>query len=237
MENKTISIILPHYNHTEYLYESVQSIINQTCSNWTLLLINDDPRVDILNYGLLDSRIIVYQDGYNKGQPTRLNEGINYSHSDYIAFQDADDISISQRLELSLKYINGFDAIYSDAVVLFRNGTNKYITSPEPTLKTLETKCFGCFASTMMRTDLAKETLFDESVGYGNDWIWWIKVMKKNPKVRKIPFPLYFYRDYSSNFRLRTVNKFQTIKSRIHKRKMQKILMEQVKNAHKITQI
>ena len=217
MKHKTITVILPQYNHRAYLFEAVQGIINQTYPHWELLIMNDEPGLDLTWYELLDNRIHVYHAGERKGQAIRLNEGIELAESDYIAIHDCDDVSIPQRFELSLKHIQGYDALIGDGIILFKDGIQKYVSSNEPSLETLKTDSFGCFGSTFIKTDLAKRTLF-KPVKYGNDWIWWIRIMKQHPKVFRLPMPLYFIRYYTSNYRLNPTTKIQAVKARIHKK-------------------
>ena len=212
-----ITVILPQFNHRAYLYEAVQGIISQTYPHWKILIMNDEPGLELDWYELLDERIQVYQDGKRKGQAVRLNEGIALADSDFIAIHDCDDVSIPQRFELSVKYIQGYDALYGDGIMLLKDGTQKYMSSNTPSLEILKTDSFGCFGSTFIRTDLAKRTPF-RPVKYGNDWVWWIRIMKQNPMVVRLPLPLYFIRYYTSNYRVNPTNKFQAIKARIHKK-------------------
>ena len=222
-----ITVVLPHYNHRAYLMESVQSILDQTYENWEMIILNDDPNCNLNTYEYLDKRIIVIQDGERKGQAARLNEGIQYAKGEFIAFHDADDYSIPDRFRISLKWIDGYDVVYGDGIVLLRDGIKKYIQSPDPSINVLKSyQGIGVFASTMIRTDFAKKVPFDPDIGYGNDSIWWISVMGNNGNARRIPLPLYYYRNYTSHFRVNSFNKFQTIISRIHKKKIDKELKE-----------
>jgi len=105
MSSPLISVIMPVYNAGEYLRPALLSIINQTYSNWELIIADDgstDGCLDNLSE-LNDLRIKVLRDNINKGIAARLNQMIDLANGDYIARMDADDISLPNRLELQIK--------------------------------------------------------------------------------------------------------------------------------------
>ena len=99
-DSPAISVILPTYNCAEYLEESIQSILNQTFSDFELIIVNDGSTDDTDNIlaSLKDSRVRVYRQ-LNHGLSKTLNRAILLSRSNLIARQDADDISLPDRLE------------------------------------------------------------------------------------------------------------------------------------------
>ena len=101
-----ISVILPTYNCAEYLNESIQSILNQTFTDFELIIINDgstDDTDSILTL-LQDSRVRVYRQN-NQGLSKTLNRAIHLAKSNLIARQDADDISLPYRLEKQYDFL------------------------------------------------------------------------------------------------------------------------------------
>jgi len=197
-----ISVITPCYQHRQYLPQAIGGILKQTIDDFELILVNDEPTSDLCLYEKIDNRIVVLQDGCNKGQPARLNEGVAYARGDYIAFQDADDWSLPYRLELSLAMIDEYDALISDAISVQADSMT-YIKSPHPLVGVIRQRSFGVFSSTFIRAEIAKEVFFRHNVGYGNDRCWWIDLFRTFPelRVRRINIPLYYYRNYSSTFR------------------------------------
>ncbi|MBA4373071.1 MAG: family 2 glycosyl transferase [Thermodesulfovibrio sp.] len=101
-----VTVLLPVFNGMPYLPEAVDSILNQTLQDFTLLIIDDgstDGSSSYLN-GLHDPRVrIVYQE--NQGQGAALNRGIGLCDTEYIARMDADDISLPRRLEFQVDYM------------------------------------------------------------------------------------------------------------------------------------
>ena len=200
--NPLVTVLLPHYKHEAYLYDAVKSIINQTYKNWELLILNDDPKSDLSYYKYLDNRIKVYEDGVRSGQGYRLNYGINEAKGEYICIQDADDVSIPERLKLSVDFAKKYnlDMMYSDSIVLKENGKRGYRQSPDWDAKLLIKQNIGGFGSTLIRTEIAK-IVHIRNRGYGKDWEWKARLSLITDRIKRLPFPLYYYRSYTSQIR------------------------------------
>ncbi len=99
----SISVVMSVYNGANYLQESVESILAQTFTNFEFIIINDgstDNTWEILTkYADQDKRIILIQNKENIGLTKSLNKGIELAHGEYVARQDADDISLPERFE------------------------------------------------------------------------------------------------------------------------------------------
>ena len=106
-EKPLVSIILPVFNGGPHLALAINSIINQSYSNWELILMDDgstDGAVESIK-AIHDSRIKVFSDGVNKGLATRLNEAVHRAKGIYIARMDSDDICFPERLEKQVKHL------------------------------------------------------------------------------------------------------------------------------------
>ena len=95
MKNPLTSIILPTYNNSSYLPNSIESILAQSYENWELFIINDgsidDTENVIKNYTEKDPRIIYLKNEKNLGIQKSLNEGFKRATGEYIAHIDDDD--------------------------------------------------------------------------------------------------------------------------------------------------
>lgn len=102
------SVIIPIYNAEKTLHISVDSIIEQTYSDWELILVNDGSRDSSLSicqkYASADSRIVVI-DQDNSGAGATRNRGIKEAKGDYLVFCDADDFYEKTALEIFAKAI------------------------------------------------------------------------------------------------------------------------------------
>jgi glycosyltransferase involved in cell wall biosynthesis len=105
-----ISIIMPVYNSGDYLAKALDSIINQTYKNWKLICVDDgstDNSNEILrNYSKSDDRIKVVTFKKNKGLTFALNKALTLADGNYIARMDSDDISLPERLEKQVKFLD-----------------------------------------------------------------------------------------------------------------------------------
>ena len=108
MHKPIVSVILPVYNEEKYIGSAVDSILSQSLKNIELIIIDDgstDKTLSILQTYKKDSRVrIVSQE--NSGLATALNNGIAISQGKYIARQDADDLSVQDRLEKQVNYMD-----------------------------------------------------------------------------------------------------------------------------------
>ena len=110
-----ISVVIPAYNAEIYLSEAIESIINQTFKDFELIII-DDSSVDnsweiIKKYSLQDNRIKIYRNEVNLGIAGNRNKGISLSSGEYLAWQDADDISIATRLERQVSFMEAHQEV------------------------------------------------------------------------------------------------------------------------------
>jgi len=121
---KKISILMCIHNGIEFINESVFSIINQTCTNWELLIgINGFPAnssvfqtakyiQDI--YG--DGKITVYDFPDIKGKAKTLNRLIPLCKNDYVAILDVDDMWLPEKLKTQIPFLNNYDVVGSNCV-------------------------------------------------------------------------------------------------------------------------
>jgi glycosyltransferase involved in cell wall biosynthesis len=104
-----ISVIMPAYNAAKYLGTSIQSILNQTYSDFEFIIINDtstDNTAQILSkYQAIDSRISIITHTKNTGIVGALNDGLDVAVGKYIARMDDDDISMPDRFEKQIEFL------------------------------------------------------------------------------------------------------------------------------------
>ena len=117
-----ISILIPIYNGVEFIDESVMSVINQTYTEWELLIgINGHPEnssvfITAKEYENKSNKIRVFDFFNIKGKSNTLNEMIKYCNYDYVAILDVDDIWEPEKLEIQSKLLNIYDVIGTKCV-------------------------------------------------------------------------------------------------------------------------
>jgi glycosyltransferase involved in cell wall biosynthesis len=116
----TVSVIMPTYNRTSEIRESILSVLNQTFKDLELIVVNDggtDEVGNIIN-NFNSSSIKYYKIRMNKGLSGALNEGLIRANGRYIAYLDDDDIYHPNHIEKLVDFIEKnpeFDCIYSHA--------------------------------------------------------------------------------------------------------------------------
>lgn len=97
-----ISVLMSVYNGERWLNEAIQSVLNQTLTDFEFVIVNDgskDRSLEIINqFALRDHRIVVV-DKPNTGLADSLNQGIKQARGDWIARIDADDLCASERIQ------------------------------------------------------------------------------------------------------------------------------------------
>jgi glycosyltransferase involved in cell wall biosynthesis len=107
MSKPLISVLLPFYNAGSDFKTALQSILNQTYTNWELLLCDDASTDDSLEVArsIRDERVIVWSSGKNKGLAPRLNECIDRARGEFIARMDSDDVSYPERFRTQVDFL------------------------------------------------------------------------------------------------------------------------------------
>lgn len=107
MNTPLVSVVLPVYNGEKYLNEAIDSILNQTFTDFEFIILNDGSTDEteeiILSYA--DPRIRYVKNETNLQIVKTLNKGISLAKGKYIARTDADDFSLPHRLAIQLKYM------------------------------------------------------------------------------------------------------------------------------------
>jgi glycosyltransferase involved in cell wall biosynthesis len=186
-----ISVLMSVYNGEKWLHDSIESILNQTISDYEFIIVNDgsiDNSLEIIkNYQKKDNRIIIV-DKKNTGLADSLNQGIKIARGEWIARIDADDISIPTRLELQYEYTHKIsDVIFVGSGMIqvdsFGNQIKKY-NYPEKHKDLLSNlklvKKFPPHSSAFYNTRIVKEIGgYRPRIERGQDWDLWLRLSTK----------------------------------------------------------
>ena len=206
-----ISVIIPVYNGETTIHETIQSVLNQTYSNFELLIINDgstDKTLEVIS-SFKDSRIQVFS-YQNAGQGASRNRGLNQAKGEYVSFIDADDLWTVEKLEDQLTamqqypeaavvyswtdYVNELGEFISHAPQRFYQG-NVYT-------RLLLSDFIGSGSNVLIRKSAILELNgFDQSLPPAEDWDMWLRLAARYP-FTVVPKPQILYRvsPHSSSF-------------------------------------
>ncbi len=200
-----VSIIMPVYNAEAYVRESIDSILKQTYSEFELLIVDDgsyDKSLFICQ-SFFDPRIRILKNNENKGYLKSVNIAFSECKGELITFQDADDFSALDRVEILVKELvaDGEVALCGTQCYFLKGlkAQSSYypITNEEILLSASqgETALF-CGASVMFRkgllTDIGGYREVFNRIG-SEDVDWFLRVIEKY-KVKNLETALYYYR-------------------------------------------
>ena len=203
MTNPKVTVLMSVYNGERYLREAIDSILNQIFKDFEFLIINDgstDGTAEILQ-SYHDPRIKIINNEKNMGLTKSLNKGLRIAKGEYIARQDADDVSLPQRLEKEVAFLDqnkkvglvctNYVRINEKGKVLHRI---KCLTEDEELKeKLLETNLFP-HGLVMFRAEcIEKVGLYREEFKSAQDYDLWLRISEVYD-MANIPQLLYKYR-------------------------------------------
>lgn len=217
-QDKKISIIMGVYNCANTLKESIDSIIVQTYDNWEFIICDDgskDNTVEILKEykNQYPEKFKILYNSKNKGLNATLNRCLSHARGEYIARQDGDDISLPERFEEEVAFLEQhrkYAFVSSNMSFFDENGIWGEWKNPERPQREdflKQSPCF-CHAPCMIRREafLAVDG-YTEKDRYlrCEDVNLWYKLYAKGYKGYNIQRPLYMMRDDQNAYKRRTV--------------------------------
>ena len=183
--NELVSIIMPSYNTGNFIKETIDSVINQTYSNWELIIVDDcsnDNTEEVVN-NIKDKRIKWMKNEVNSGAAVSRNKALKVANGRYIAFLDSDDLWKKDKLEKQIRFMkeNNYYFSYTNYIEIDENSNlnGKKITGPKKiTRNGMFNYCWpGCLT---VMYDVSKIGLIQiEDIKKNNDYAIWLKICKK----------------------------------------------------------
>lgn len=189
MNNKLVTVIIPVFNSSNTIRDCLNSILNQTYTNWEAICIDDgstDNSVSIINeYIQIDNRFKLLEQENSK-QAVARNNGIKHANGDFVAFLDSDDIALSYRLELQVSFLlNNMDISVLGGARININVENSEIKST--TFHQLHNKilkkdilyfCPFTTSTVMIRKEVFSKYLFTSNATPVEDYYLWLNMSK-----------------------------------------------------------
>lgn len=209
-----IDIIIPVYNGEKFIAQAIESILNQTFNDFTVIIVDDgsqDSTVEeIERYMKNDSRIVLFKNPH-QGQPKTINKGLLETSNTYICFLDADDLWLPTKLERQIDFLENntqTDVLFTMIQEFedFDKGTlQKYDARPHP-MKGVQ-KSTIMFRSTL----LDQFGLFDENQYMAVFINWYRQLIRQGVQEHILDKVLVKRRVHDSNF-TKTINRKDYLK-------------------------
>lgn len=207
-----VSILMPVYNTAPYLREAMDSMLAQTFTDFELIVLNDcspDNADEILDtYD--DPRIVRYKGEKNVGLSNVLNVGIEMAQGNYIARMDSDDVSLPNRLQVQMDFLESHPEIdlCSCGMQLFGARDEVWIREQNPEKVKITALFFSpiLHASSVWRKECfeQKGLRFRQKMVPAEDYDLWTRALLKGLKLVNLPDVLYRYRIHDAQATLQT---------------------------------
>lgn len=207
-----ISILMPAFNAESYLKDSINSILNQSYTDFELLVCDDcstDNTWEVIQ-SIQDPRLKIFKNKENQGYLKTSNFLVSHAVGEYISFQDADDLALPDRFMKLKKHLidNKLDLVGSYCGVI-RNGEEvlsiiKYSGTFNEIKKDLIYKSHPpfCGSAILVKTNIIAQCgLYDvnfDRIG-AEDYDWIYRVALEGFKLGNVSEPLYLYRQHNQS--------------------------------------
>ena len=212
-----ISIITPTYNCGKFIEETIQSVLNQTYTNWEMIIVDDcstdNTKEVVEKYVKIDSRIKYFLLENNSGAAVSRTKAMELANGNYIAFLDSDDLWLPNKLEAQLKFMkeNNYLFTCTDYEQIDENGNSlnrviktKFKTDYNGVLLT----CPVGNSTVMYNVDkLGKFAV--PNIRKRNDDALWLQILKKEKYIYGMNEVLMKYRIRSNSI---SSNKLELVK-------------------------
>ncbi len=199
-----ISVVLPVYNGEKYVRQSVESVLNQSYSDFELILVNDcstDGTKEILQeYANSDKRVKLIDNSDNLKLPESLNRGFEQAYGEYWTWTSHDNIYEANAFEKMADVLEGdrhIGMVYSDYCLIDADGAaveKKVLDSPKMLLT--GNVVGACF---LYRSSVAKKVgLYDKNLFLAEDYDYWLRIYEA-AKLYHLNECLYRYRAHDES--------------------------------------
>lgn len=225
MKKIKIVVLMSIYQNDKkkWVCDSINSILNQSESNFHLLLsidgyINEELKKEINSFKE-NPKITIFIYNEKKGLATRLNQMIDFSISnfefDYFARMDADDICTLDRLEIQYNFLSknkNIDIIGSSVIEMDQNEKPLNVKKMEPSHEILKKniirKCPLNHPTVMMKREIfLNNHRYDQNLMNTQDYMLWVNLMANGYKFSNIEKPLLYFRISNNFYSKRGLNK------------------------------
>jgi glycosyltransferase involved in cell wall biosynthesis len=200
------------HNGERWLDMAIQSIVQQTYTNWEFIIIDDasnEATQNILNKYKHDAKFRIVRTETNNGLTKNLNLAIDMCRGEFIARMDADDVSLPGRFQKQVVFFQQFpqtDVVAGFIEFIDENGNSKgiwkedrkYITH-EQIRKILPWRNCIAHPSVMIRKKIFDEFNFNEKQVHSQDWDLWLRLADHGKIFDKVAETILLYRVHENS--------------------------------------
>ncbi len=216
-----VSIVLPSYNGERYIRESIESVINQTFTDWELIIVDDcssDSTLHIAEeYAGWEERIRVIHNEENQKLPEALNIGFRHAAGAYLTWTSDDNMYLSHALEEMNRYLDEHEEVPMVCTgMLFMNENMQYVKEFMPynaAQMRVQDTVGACFM--YRREVLAEVGEYSKEFFCVEDYEYWIRILIKYGSIGYIPNIFYLYRRQKNSLTIEKAERIRHMNSKL----------------------
>ena len=191
---KLVSIIIPYYRKRKFIKSAIISAIKQSYSNIEIIIIYDDPIKSDLNYiknlAKKDKRINILVNKKNLGVGLSRNKGIRFAKGKFIAFLDADDLWLKNKLKIQIKFMKESlcDFSHTSYSIIDEFGKEKSdrVAYNYENFDELLKSCNIGLSTVVINKKLLNKKFTFPDLKTKEDFVLWLKLVKSGIKIKSI---------------------------------------------------
>ena len=197
--NQTVSVIMPAYNSSAYIEDSIDSVLAQTYPDWELIIVDDasTDNTQQLVTAYQDERIRYYRNDTNRGVAISRNRGIELARGRYLAFLDSDDLWLPEKLTHQVAFMQ------KKRIGFSYHWYRQFTTSAKQPGLLVRTKACVDYAELLKGNDIGCLTVMVDHQQFPDilmpqqrheDYIAWLNVLSGGGRAYSLPEDLARYR-------------------------------------------
>jgi glycosyltransferase involved in cell wall biosynthesis len=234
-----VSVIIPAYNVASYISEALESVFAQDFTDYEVIVVNDGSPDTIEFERLIQPYFqrIIYLKQENRGVSAARNAALRIARGQYVAFLDADDVWLPNKLSHQLAFLRGgnYDLVYANALYfgesLWAAGTtfmDKLPSEGDVTRESILSQRCTVLCSTVVATRAAvlDAGAFDEKLRMTEDFDLWLRMLGKKARIA-------YQKEVLASYRIRSTS---SSSDRLNLEQSALLLLEKVGKSDDLTE-
>ncbi|MCS7068712.1 MAG: glycosyltransferase family 2 protein [Meiothermus sp.] len=200
-----VTIVMPAFNSEKYISEAINSVLMQTYAHWQLIVVDDASldrtRLIVQAFAERDKRVNLVCNEQNKGVAWSRNLAIDLADGDWVAFLDADDIWLPNKLasQLDLANSSGANVVFSPYFLINEMGMVTGFVNSMKLITQQNLRYFNPIGNLTGMYNQRQLGKFFQLNKPHEDYLMWVKVVEKAGYALSSATPLAFYRVRASS--------------------------------------
>jgi teichuronic acid biosynthesis glycosyltransferase TuaG len=200
-----VSVIMPCFNSEKFIEASIQSVLNQTFKDFELIVVDggsSDNTIKIIKkLASSDARLSLLENLEDQGPAHARYKGIIKSKGIYVAFLDADDLWLNNKLYLQINFMNENDLSFSYTRYRTINETGSKTGCLIPMYRSynftqaLGRRGIGTLTVVLKKSMLTKDIIEHYGKSHGEEYLWWLLILKKGAVAQLLDIDTARYRN------------------------------------------